>query len=83
MAQVMDVHWRDITQGGITDTNYQLFAGDRIYIQADHLIATDNFLGKLLAPVERILGVTLLGNSTVRSLEGRGGNSGGNRGVGF
>lgn len=83
MAQVMDVHWRDITQGGITDTNYQLFAGDRIYIQADHLIATDNFLGKLLAPVERILGVTLLGTSTVRSLEGRGGSGSGNRGVGF
>ena len=84
-AQVMDVHWKDITQGGMTATNYQLFAGDRIYIQADHLIATDNFLGKLLAPVERILGVTLLGSSTVRSIRNVGNSAGvrGGGGIGF
>ena len=76
-AQVLDVHWKEITQEGITTTNYQLFPGDRIYIQADHMIAVDNFLAKTLAPVERILGVTLLGNQTVRSLEGQQNGTGG------
>lgn len=70
-AQVLDVRWKEITQEGITDTNYQLFPGDRIYIQADHMITFDNFLAKTLAPFERILGVTLLTNSTVRSIEGQ------------
>lgn len=66
-AQVMDVHWKAITQEGITTTNYQLFPGDRVYIQADKLIHTDNFIAKVLAPAERILGFTLLGTSVVRS----------------
>ncbi|MGC1273675.1 MAG: polysaccharide biosynthesis/export family protein [Planctomycetaceae bacterium] len=81
-AQVLDVRWKEITQEGITDTNYQLFPGDRIYIQADHMITFDNFLAKTLAPFERILGVTLLTNGTVRALEGQQG-SGGGFGGGF
>lgn len=68
-AQVMDVHWKAITQEGITTTNYQLFPGDRVYIQADKLIHTDNFIAKVLAPAERILGFTLLGTSVVRSIK--------------
>ncbi len=77
-AQVLDVRWNEITREGITSTNYQLFPGDRIYIQADHMISVDNFLAKTLAPFERILGVTLLTNGTIRSLEGqRGGGFGG------
>jgi polysaccharide biosynthesis/export protein len=65
-TQILDVHWTAITAEGVTTTNYQLMPGDRIYVQADKLIATDNFLGKLLAPVERVLGVVLLGRFTVQ-----------------
>jgi len=68
-SQVLDVHWRAITREGITTTNYQLFPGDRIYVQADHLMATDIFLGKLLAPVERFFGVTALGVGTVSGID--------------
>ena len=68
-GQVMPVDWRGITREGLTATNYQLLPGDRIYIQADHLTATANFIDKVFAPYERLLGVTLLTNGAVRSLE--------------
>lgn len=76
-AQVLDVNWREITKEGITTTNYQLLPGDRIYIAADNMIALDNFISKVVAPVERVFGVILLGNGTVRSLEGRNTGTGG------
>ena len=68
-AQVLDVHWQAITREGITATNYQLFPGDRVYVQADCLIATDNALGKLIAPFERMFGVISLGTGTVKGLK--------------
>lgn len=68
-SQVLDVHWRAITREGITTTNYQLFPGDRIYVQADHLMATDIFLGKVFAPIERFLGVTALGTGAVSGID--------------
>ncbi len=74
---VMPVDWEAITMGGSTGTNYQLFPGDRIYVSADPLIQFDNYLSKMFAPVERILGITLLGTSTANSFRnGRGGNNG-------
>lgn len=68
-AQILPVHWNAIAAEGITTTNYQLLPGDRIYVQADHLIATDNFLAKLISPVERVFGVILLGTSTAQSID--------------
>ena len=65
-TQILDVHWSAITAEGVTTTNYQLMPGDRIYVQADKMIATDTVLGQLLAPVERELGVVLLGRYTVQ-----------------
>ncbi|HUG19591.1 MAG TPA: polysaccharide biosynthesis/export family protein [Planctomycetaceae bacterium] len=67
-AQIMDVHWRAITQEGITSTNYQLFPGDRVYISADKMIQTDNFIAKATAPLERIAGFILLGSSVQKTL---------------
>lgn len=68
-AQKMPVDWRGITQDGLTATNYQLFPGDRIYIDADDLITIDNHLAKALAPLERLMGAILLGTGTARSIE--------------
>jgi polysaccharide export outer membrane protein len=76
--QVLPVDWRAITEGGATNTNYQLFPGDRIYVGSDPLIRTDNFLAKLLAPVERVLGVTLLGTAVVQNFRGGVGGGGAN-----
>src|SRR5262249_61845616 len=66
--QILPVDWRAITEGGSTCTNYQIFPGDRIYVHSDCLIRFDNYLAKLFAPVERVLGITLLGSSTVSSI---------------
>jgi polysaccharide biosynthesis/export protein len=79
--QVLPVDWKAITQGGSTATNYQVFPGDRIYVKADCLIWIDNTLAKILSPVERIFGVTLLGTETVRAIQNRNNNN--NGGFGF
>lgn len=68
-AQVMDVHWKAITQEGITSTNYQLFPGDRVYISADKMIHTDNVIAKIIAPAERLFGFVMLGTSMGRQIK--------------
>jgi polysaccharide export outer membrane protein len=67
--QILPVDWQVIVQAGSTCTNYQLFPGDRVYVAADPLIGADNALAKFFAPIERILGVTLLGASTVQAIQ--------------
>jgi polysaccharide export outer membrane protein len=68
-AQTMIVDWRGITQEGITTTNYQLFPGDRIYIQAYPLVHVDSFIARAVSPMNRVLGTTMLGASTVRIIK--------------
>lgn len=67
-SQILPVDWRAVTEAGQTATNYQIFPGDRIYVQSNHLIRLDNRLAQLLAPVERLLGFTLLGATTWNSV---------------
>jgi polysaccharide export outer membrane protein len=74
---IMPVDWIGIVTKGRTRTNYQLMPGDRLFVKANPLIATDNYLAQLLSPIERIFGVTLLGNSTIRAVAGQNGGSGG------
>src|SRR5436190_5888703 len=62
---VLPVDWIGISQKGLTTTNYQLLPGDRVYVRADRLITFNYVLSKILAPVERMLGVTLLGSQTI------------------
>src|SRR4051812_17930401 len=66
--QILPVDWIGITTCGRTATNYQLLPGDRIFVNSDCLIKTDVYLARVLAPFERILGITLLGSSTVNSI---------------
>jgi polysaccharide export outer membrane protein len=73
--QVLPVDWIAITKCGKTDTNYQVFPGDRIYVEAKPVLTFDNYLAMFLAPVERVMGVYLLGQSI--------GNGGNNQGGGF
>ena len=86
---VMPVDWCAVTGRGAAATNYQIFPGDRVFIEEDHVVAFDNHLAKLIAPVERMFGVTLLGTSTVSNLRffhrGAGATGGGGfgGGVGF
>jgi polysaccharide export outer membrane protein len=78
--QVLPVDWRAITEGADTCTNYQLFPGDRVFVYANRLIELDNRLAQIFAPIERVLGLTLLGSTTVNSFRT---NNVNNTGFGF
>jgi polysaccharide biosynthesis/export protein len=68
--QILPVEWADITRGeGCSETNYQLFAGDRLYVGAAPLITGDTYIARIISPLERILGFTLLGSGTIFSIE--------------
>jgi polysaccharide biosynthesis/export protein len=69
--QILPVDWVAITKGGATQTNYQVMPGDRIFIAENQLVATDTALAKFLAPIERVLGVTLLGAQAANTVAGR------------
>ncbi len=77
-VQILPVDWRAITAQGATATNYQLMPGDRVFVAEDSLIAFDNNLGKLLAPVERVMGFAILGTSTLTRFSGQVLRGGGN-----
>ncbi len=70
--KVLPVDWIGITQGALAATNYQVMPGDRIYVHSQGIIRADSAIGKVLAPIERLLGTTLLGSSTVNSIRNRG-----------
>jgi polysaccharide biosynthesis/export protein len=78
--QIMPVDWVAITRGGRTETNYQILPGDRIYVQAQPILTFDSYLGKIIAPIERVFGIILLGTSTVNELKGGGGSNNNNNG---
>ncbi|MEQ9408767.1 MAG: polysaccharide biosynthesis/export family protein [Fuerstiella sp.] len=84
--QVLPVNWPALSQFADTSTNYQLMPGDRVFVREDSLIALDTKMGKIIAPVERLLGVILLGTNTVSRLDfyqqfgQNGGNAGGGGG---
>jgi polysaccharide biosynthesis/export protein len=70
--QILPVDWVGISQWGVASTNYQIFPGDRVYVKAQRLVTVDNTLAKMLAPVQQLFGVTLLGTQTVNQAVGRG-----------
>ena len=66
--QILPIDWAAITQGGSVATNYQVMPGDRLYVAEDKLVATDTWLGKVIAPVERLFGFTLLATQTIQTI---------------
>ena len=67
--QILPVDYEAIAKGGSTATNYQIMPGDRVFIAEDNLVAFNNYLSKLTAPVERLLGIASLGTSFTRSAQ--------------
>jgi hypothetical protein len=51
--------------------------GDRLYVAVDPFIEADGFLAKVIAPFERVFGIILLGNSTLRSFRPTNGSNNG------
>ncbi len=78
--QILPVDWIGLTQHGVTNTNYQVLPGDRIYVKAQKLVTIDRAMARILSPVERVFGVTLLGANTVNQIGGRGFGFNGNNG---
>jgi polysaccharide biosynthesis/export protein len=66
--QVLPVDWKQIVECGDARTNYQILPGDRVFVKAYDIVATDNKLARLISPIERVFGVVLLGSSTVNSI---------------
>ncbi len=77
--QILPVDWGAITQWGDIETNFQILPGDRVYVAEDRLIALDTNLGKFIAPLERIMGFTLMGTGVVTRMSGPVLQGGGNR----
>lgn len=80
--QILPVDWPAVTQRGDSTTNYQLLPGDRLFVSEDKLVAIDTKLGKVISPLERILGFTALATQTTSSLvffkqQGQSGGTGG------
>jgi polysaccharide export outer membrane protein len=84
-VQILPVDWKAITAQGSTSTNYQILPGDRVFIAENQLVALDTRLGKLLAPVERVFGFSVLGVGTLSRFSGKvlQNNGGGNLTGGF
>jgi polysaccharide export outer membrane protein len=66
--QILPVDWPAVTQRGDITTNYQILPGDRLFVSEDKLVAIDTKLGKVISPLERILGFTALATQTTSSL---------------
>ncbi len=67
--QILNVDWDAIAQGGGTATNYQIMPNDRVFIADNSTIALTNFINKVTAPVERLLGFSSFGASTARTMQ--------------
>lgn len=67
--QILPVDYEAVVQGGSAATNYQIMPGDRVFIAEDGVVAVNNFIAKVTAPIERLLGVSTLGASTVRNFQ--------------
>jgi polysaccharide biosynthesis/export protein len=74
--QILPVDWCGVTQRGRAETNYRLLPGDRVYVQAYPLVSADVRLARLLSPIERLFGVTLLGSSTIQQVRAIGQSNG-------
>jgi polysaccharide export outer membrane protein len=77
-VQVLPVSWEAITAQASASTNYQILPGDRVFVAEDRLIAFDTALGKLTAPIERVIGFSLLGAGAATRFSGRVLQGGGN-----
>ncbi len=70
--QILPVDWTAVVSQADTATNYQLLPGDRVFVASQPLVRIDTYLGRAVAPIERLLGVVLLGSGTIRTLNGQG-----------
>ncbi|MDR2171344.1 MAG: polysaccharide biosynthesis/export family protein [Planctomycetaceae bacterium] len=78
---ILPVDWVDITAYAGTHTNYQLLPGDRVFVVEDRWVTTDGVLARIIAPMERIMGFSLLTASVMTRYYGHVMTGGGERGM--
>lgn len=61
----LPVDWNAVTAYAMPQTNYHLLPGDRVYVVEDRFVATDGLMARWFAPIERVLGMSLLTSSTI------------------
>lgn len=66
--QILQVDWDAIVQSGNTATNYQIMPGDRVFVAENKHVALNTFVTRLLDPVERAFGFSLLGAQSIQTL---------------
>ena len=59
-CQVLPVDWKAITECADVGTNYQILPGDRLFVKAYAAVRFDNTFSRVVSPIERVLGFTLL-----------------------
>ena len=67
--QILPIEWDAIAAGAVTDTNYQILPGDRVYIKEDPMMALSGYLNRLIGPFERFAGFGSLVASSVRNMQ--------------
>lgn len=67
--QVLPVDWKALTTRGRSETNYQLMPGDRLFVKAYPMTTFDNRLARVILPIERMMGFTLLGTVTYKGVK--------------
>ena len=67
--QILPVDYVAIAKGGSSATNYQILPGDRVFIAQDNVVNFNNYLAKVTAPIERLLGIAGLGTNTIRGMQ--------------
>lgn len=78
---VLPVDWVAVTAYAMPQTNYQLLPGDRVFVVESRWVAADGMLARMIAPLERIMGFTILGATTATRLYGKVLTGGGERGM--
>ena len=78
-VQTFPVQWNEITANAAACTNYQILPGDRVFIAEDKWLALDTALAKIIAPVERVLGFSILGAGAATRFSGHVLQGGGNQ----
>jgi polysaccharide export outer membrane protein len=73
---ILPVDWKKITRGGSAKCNYQVLPGDRIYVQAQPIVTFNTYLDRVLAPVEKLFGDSILGAGAINALRFRSGTNG-------
>ena len=67
-VQILPVDWCGVTMRGEVKTNFQLLPGDRVFIMSQPLTTIDTLYARMLAPVQRTLGLAVYGGSAYSSI---------------